>query len=135
MQAAIGLVQLRKLDDILERKRANADWMNQRLAHVPGITTPYAHADRGHGYAMYSILVERDRDRVLESLLAHGIESRVYFPPVHRQPVFSGSRADVPVTDWVAERVLSVPFHSRLTFDAFEEIAGTIEASLEDVRV
>ncbi len=54
MQAAIGREQLRKLDAILARKRASADWMSQRLAELPGVTPPYKVPQAApHPHAVY----------------------------------------------------------------------------------
>ena len=89
MQAAIGRVQLRKLDAILARKRANADWMSRRLERIPGITPPYQLPHARSAHMLYTCLVDKNRDAVLAHLLRVGIEARIYFPPAHLQPIFS----------------------------------------------
>jgi len=71
---------------------------------------------------------------VLGSMLAAGIEARVYFPPVHRQPMFRTAGAHLPVTDEVAGRILSIPFHSALTEGQLELVAATLEAAITDAR-
>ena len=81
MQAAIGRAQLRKLDAILMRKRANADWMSRRLEHVPGITPPYQLPHATSPHMLYTCLVAGDRDVVLEHLARTGIEARVISRP------------------------------------------------------
>jgi perosamine synthetase len=130
MQAAMGLVQLEKLDGILARKRANASWLAERLADVPGLALPLVRPDRDHVYMLYTLLLERERDRVLEALLAEGIEARLYFPPAHLQPVFRERGVRLPVTEQLAGRMLSIPFHSRLSGDELEEIAAALERAL-----
>ena len=63
---------------------------------------------------------------------AAGIETRFYFPPVHLQPVFAtdaGPGPDLPVTEHLAERILSVPFHARVTDDDLTEMARIIEGA------
>jgi perosamine synthetase len=126
IQAAIGRVQLRKLDAIVERKQANAAWMTERLVRVPGITPPYAVPYASPTHMLYTCLVEFGRDSVLEFLLQRGIEARMYFPPAHRQPIFdSGLR--LPVTEQVAARMVSIPMHAQLTGVELDEIADTVE--------
>jgi perosamine synthetase len=130
MQAAIGRVQLRKLDAILARKRANAGWMTSRLDQVPGITPPgqLPHAVPTH--MLYTCLVDGDRDAVLESLLQRGIEARVYFPPVHLQPIFRGRNQVLPVTEAVAARMISIPMHAQLTSEELGVIADALEEAV-----
>lgn len=127
MQAAMGRVQLRKLDGILTRKRANAAWMSRRLSAVPGITPPYQVPHARSAHMLYTCLVDTARDPVLDFLLSRGIEARVYFPPVHRQPIFAGRSHSLPVTDAVAGRMLSIPMHSLLTPEELTRIADTLE--------
>ncbi|MGK2928445.1 MAG: aminotransferase class I/II-fold pyridoxal phosphate-dependent enzyme, partial [Acidimicrobiales bacterium] len=134
MQAAIGIVQLGKLDAILERKRANAAWMTERLAAVPGVTPPVTRDDRDHAFMLYTIQVGASRERFLSCLLRQGIEARVYFPPAHRQEAFGRVDADLPVTDRVATRILSIPMHAGLTTVELEEMADTIEATAKGIE-
>jgi dTDP-4-amino-4,6-dideoxygalactose transaminase/lipopolysaccharide/colanic/teichoic acid biosynthesis glycosyltransferase len=133
MQAAIGRVQLRKLNPILARKRANAAWMGRRLAAIPGITPPYQVPHARSTHMLYTCLVDTARDALLDFLLGRGIEARVYFPPVHRQPVFAGRAYRLPVTDTVAPRMLSIPMHSLLTHSDLSRIADTLEAGMHQL--
>jgi perosamine synthetase len=130
MQAAIGRVQLGKLDAILARKRANADWMSRRLERIPGITPPYQLPHASSTHVLYTCLVDKNRDAVLAHLLQAGIEARIYFPPAHLQPIFSGQRQGLPVTEAVAAKMLSIPMHSRLEPLELAQIADTIEEAV-----
>ena len=132
LQAAIGRVQLRKLDAILERKHAIAGRLNRCLAGLDGLSTPYQVPDARGTRLLYTCLLPRVRDQVLADLLGQGVEARIYFPPVHRQPVFAGtpSGADLPVTDSVAEAMLSFPVHHRLTDAEVHEIADAVIAAV-----
>ncbi len=134
MQAAIGRAQLRKLDAILMRKRANADWMSRRLEHVPGITPPYQLPHATSPHMLYTCLIAGDRDVVLEHLARTGIEARVYFPPVHLQPIFAGKHRRLPVTEAVAARMISIPMHSRLTPGELSRIADAMEEAISRKR-
>ena len=131
MQAAIGRVQLRKLDAILARKRENAAWLSRRLAQIPGITPPYQVPHASSPHMLYTCLVAGNRDAVLDHLLRSGIEARVYFPPAHLQPIFADRRRRLPVTEAVAARMLSIPMHSRLTPGELAEIADAVEEAAD----
>jgi perosamine synthetase len=130
MQAAMGTVQLTKLDVILARKRCNAEWMRHRLAGVNGLQVPTVMEDRDHTYMLYTLLVERDRDRIMRELHTAGIEARLYFPPAHLQPIFAGVAVKLPVTEDVAQRMISVPFHSKLELADLEYVAHALEQAV-----
>lgn len=134
IQAAIGRVQLRKLDAILARKRANADWMSRRLEGIPGITPPYQLPHARSVHMLYTCLVDKNRDAVLAHLLQAGIEARIYFPPAHLQPIFSEYRQGLPVTEAVAAKMLSIPMHSRLGPDELARIVDAIEDAVGHSR-
>ena len=135
MQAAIGRVQLRKLDAILARKRDSADWMSRRLEHVLGITPPYQVPHASSPHMLYTCLVDTGRDAVLDHLAQRGIEARIYFPPAHLQPIFASKRQCLPVTEAVAARMLSIPMHSQLTSGELAEIADALEEAVGHVRL
>lgn len=137
MQAAIGTCQLAKLDAILARKAANATWLDDRLAAVEGVQPPARRPDRTHTHMLYTVIVDADRDAVMADLADAGIESRLYFPPAHHQAVFatSGIRPpDLPVTERVTAKMLSLPFHSRLGGAELEEIAGSVAGAVDRHR-
>lgn len=131
MQAAIGVVQVGKLDSVLERKRTIAAWIAQRLAGVEGLSTPQALVDRSHSFMLYTLKIPGRRDRVLRALLNAGIEARVYFPPIHLQPVFATTRRPhLPVTERLAEEILTIPSHARLTTDELGIITEAVLRAL-----
>jgi perosamine synthetase len=131
MQAAMGRVQLAKLPTLLERKRAAAFHVEQRLALVDGICAPIVRADRDHVYMLYTTTIDvaAARDGLMAHLREVGVEAKLYFPPAHRQPVFAtnGAAPDLPVTEWAAAYALSLPLHTRLTVDDLEEICDLVE--------
>ncbi|MFJ3235801.1 DegT/DnrJ/EryC1/StrS family aminotransferase [Streptomyces sp. NPDC086787] len=136
MQAAIGRVQLRKLDVILQRKQLIAESLTQRLVGLPGLTTPYQVPVARGSRMLYTCLLPGIRDQVLADLLDQGIEARIYFPPVHRQPIFArregGTRdpAALPVTESVASAMLSLPVHHQLTAAEVAEIADAVTGAV-----
>lgn len=133
MQAAIGRVQVAKLSGILARKLALAERLDRLTEALPGVQPPVIRPDRDHVHMLYTVKLDSGpavRDAVIDEMARRGIETRVYFPPVHRQPIFVGRSAELPVTDDVAGRILSLPIHSRLTFDELEQVAGALAESI-----
>lgn len=133
MQAAMGLVQLEKLDRILDRKRRNAELLSELLMDIPGVVPPVTRADRTHVHMLYTLkLAAAQRDRVRSALLEDGIEARLYFPPAHLQPVFRADGCVLPTTERLSEQLLSVPFHSQLSEAELEEVAGALRVAVTD---
>ena len=132
MQAAMGVVQLGKLDRILDVKRRNARWMTDRLSDVTGITPPVELEGREHVYMLYTLVVHDGRDRLLKRLASEGVEARFYFPPAHRQKVFAhqGREVNLPVTDKLERSILSIPMHAQLSEEELEKIASVIEKEM-----
>lgn len=133
MQAAMGRVQLSKLDGILRRKREIAVMLDEGLSSIAGVHPPAVGPERDHVYMLYTVRFSEGssvRDAVVELARERGIETRVYFPPAHRQPVFSDVTADLPVTDDTARRILSLPAHSKLTRIEVNEILDAVAAAV-----
>ncbi|MBK6855416.1 MAG: DegT/DnrJ/EryC1/StrS family aminotransferase [Microthrixaceae bacterium] len=133
MQSALGVKQLDRLDEILAVKAANAQTMAALLADLADVEAPTELPDRTHPHTIYTIKVPpRLRDLVMDALDQVGIETRRYFPPAHLEPAFVGlADHKLPVTESVAEQVVSLPFQSRITTEDLEEMAAIIGEVLE----
>ncbi len=131
MQAAMGVVQMSRLDDIIRRKRENAITFGQRLQTIRGVAPPVARTDREHVYMLYTTLLDANRNEVRDSMIASGIEARLYFPPAHLQPIFNGQAGELPVTDDLSRRMLSLPFHAGLHVEELEVIAARLERAVK----
>lgn len=134
LQAAMGVCQLDRLDPILAIKAANAATMAELLGDVPGVELPVVAPDRTHPYTIYTLKLPADRrDPVEAALDAAGIETRRYFPPAHREPAFvDAAGAELPVTDELDRRLLSIPFHARVTAEDLAEIADIVRRTLTE---
>ena len=119
LQAAILKIKLRELDDYINRRRAAADYYDQAFAGHSKITTPHRAGFTRHVFHQYTLKLEGvDRDGLVAYLADRKIPSMIYYPvPSHRQNMFAylgGSSFDLPVTDWLTERVVSLPIHTEL---------------------
>jgi len=125
MQAAIGLVQLKKLDEIVKKKRKNAKMLSEELSDLP-IKIPIEMRDVEHVYCFYSIRVLKDsRDKLMKMLNSAGIQTRVYFPPVHKTPMMKkyGYKADsLKKTEEVANTILSLPSSPKIKDEEIRHI-------------
>ncbi len=136
--AAIGLCQLDKLERNTARRQAIAARYDEAFAGLP-VVVPTVPSDRTHVYHQYTLDVGPSRDAIVEDLAAAGVSTGIYYPiPVHRQPyvLALGIRAELPVTDRVAARTLSLPMFPGLTdsdqstvIDAVSAVVGRHAAS------
>lgn len=141
MAAAIGRVQLTRLNDIRSKRIANAQAYNALLDGVDGIRTPFVPAGVVHAYHQYSIVIDEtatpngaNRDQVREALLAQGIGCGIYYPtPLHLNPLFANigyTQGSFPVAERVARRVLALPIHPLLSPDDLERVATAIRSAV-----
>jgi perosamine synthetase len=130
MQAAFGLVQLKKLEYILDRKTEIARFYDSELKKIIDIVIPYvAPYTTRHGYYLYTIKTPQ-RDILMEKLGEKGIETKIYFPPVHLQPYYrmlGFNEGMLPITTRVAKEILSLPLRPTLTDQEVEYIIDAIK--------
>src|SRR5438067_2475416 len=128
--AAIGLVQLDRLPDLLARRTRVCESYNHLLADQQDlIELPYLAPERVHGWFFYSILVDR-RDEVERRLKERGVDTRVAWRvPIYRQPVYASSfRSDTyyPVAERVAARVLNLPLFAAMSDEQQDHVVEAI---------
>lgn len=127
LQAAVLRIKLRRLDDYLNARRAVADHYDQFLSQFEGLKTPVRNDYSRHVFHQYTLTLEGyDRDALNAYLAEHDIPSMIYYPvPAHRQKMFEsfGSEAtELPVTDWLTERVISLPIHTEFDQEQLDYI-------------
>jgi perosamine synthetase len=119
--AALGVAQMKKLDDVTEMRRQKAYRLTARLAGIKEIETPYPPEGFRHVFQMYSILVksgQANRDALKAYLAEKGIMTKVYFPPVHLTHFYKNVQkynCKLPVTEQVSRQVLTLPLYPGLT--------------------
>jgi dTDP-4-amino-4,6-dideoxygalactose transaminase len=133
LHAAVGLESLVDLDAHLGIRRELADRYRVALAGVGGITPQVVDPRDASTYKDFTVVVDEsvfglDRDTLASVLKAEGIDTRSYFfPPVHRQQAYADLRSpELPVTDWVADRVISLPLWRDMPAEAITTIADVL---------
>ncbi len=143
VQAAVGLVQLERIDEMLDRRRAVAAERDELLAGLEEITVPYCPEDRWHTYYLYTCLVPEawageKRDRVREIMdEEYGISCVVANPPCYRSNEFlnqNTDHSDLPRSELLGKRLLCVPIHPLISTSDNEYIAAALWETVERVR-
>ena len=137
VQAVLGIVQLKRIDDINEKRCTAAKYYTKRLSDIEGIITPYEAEDRTHLYHLYVIRVLQEkfgvnRDELFRDLSASGIGTSVHYTPLHQLTFYKklcSGKQSFPVAERVSKEILSLPLFptmskSQIDFVA-EEIAKT----------
>lgn len=127
--AAIGLVQLTKLEEMNAKRRANAERLSRELEGVDGITPPYVAPYAKHVFHQYTVRVE-DRAEVIRRLEAAEIGYGIHYPkPVHRQELYLklGYEESLPRAEEASREVLSLPVHPALSDAELERIARVVK--------
>ena len=131
IQAAVLNVKLNLLDKYINARRQAADFYDKAFANHERITTPYRAAYSKHVFHQYTLILEgSDRNRLNQYLAQHNIPSMIYYPvPAHRQKMFEafgGGNYKLENTDWLTERVISLPMHTELDEQQLEFITSKV---------
>ncbi len=136
LSAALGVGQLRRIEDLLQGRDQVADLYRQRLSGVTGVTVyPVAPGVR-MSWFVYVVRLDAaiDRDRVARRLARCDIPTRPYFQPIHLQPFYRerfGYRGgELPVTEAAGRSCLALPFHTRLTAGEVDRVAAALEEAI-----
>ena len=139
MSAALGLSQLRRLDEIVAARARVAGWYVEALTTIDEIVLPKVADDVGMSWFVFVVrLAEQfsraDRDRVLARLRARKIGCRDYFTPIHLQPYIREAlgthEGQFAVTEHVCDRTIALPFYSQMTQQEVSRVADALRASL-----
>lgn len=117
MSAALGRVQLSRIEELLARRDHVASWYADRLVEIPGVSIPQiADTTTRSSWFVYVIRFDRgiERDEVARRMGDQGVPARPYFLPIHLQPYmverFGYQVGDFPVTEDLGRRGLALPF-------------------------
>lgn len=119
IQAAVLNIKLQKLDEYIAARQKAAVYYNTAFAGNHRITTPFTASYTNHVFHQYTVILKDiNRDELNAYLAEHNIPSMIYYPvPAHRQKMFDafgGAAFHLPTTDWLTERVISLPIHTEL---------------------
>lgn len=123
LQAAIGLVQLERLPDLLTRRRELAERYTQKLAAIPWLVVPTESDECRHNFQSYMVRLREDapvtRDQMMQELLDRGVSSRRGIMAIHREPPYrAGNWQDrLPVTNQVTDTALVLPLFYEMSED------------------
>jgi dTDP-4-amino-4,6-dideoxygalactose transaminase len=144
LNAALGLAQVQRLDQILENRRRVAQMYMERLMTNRYLILPTLKDDTHVSWFVFVVRLNDlfepgDRDQIMLQLRGEGIGCNNYFPPIHLQPYvaqqFGHKEGDFPVCEYVAARTLALPFFGTMTSTQVDRVCDTLEKLLEKTLV
>ena len=137
LQAALGCVQVDRLEEIVTKRQVVADMYNKELSKIDGVTIPYIDPKvTTMSWFVYVIQVAEDidRDRMMLHLKENGVGCRPYFTPIHEQPYmveeFGYEQEDYPVSADIGRRSIALPFHNELTMEEVKYVGKIIKSAI-----
>jgi len=137
MSAALGLVQMSRIDELIDKRQRVADWYGERLSEIQGVEAPSISGDTTRiSWFVYVIRVKPglDRDQLAARLSDAGIPVRPYFLPIHLQPYmvkqFGYQEGDYPVTEDLGRRGLALPFSGVMTEQQVDIVCKALQECL-----
>ncbi|MHC5123191.1 MAG: DegT/DnrJ/EryC1/StrS family aminotransferase [Planctomycetota bacterium] len=136
INCALGIVQLSRIEEFIEKREKVARMYQQCLADEDRLIVPRAPEDSFMSWFVFVVRLaaqytQQQRNTLLKKMIDRGIQVSNYFPPVHLQPFIAeqyGCKVgDMPVTDAVVKSTLALPFHNNLT-------AGEVELVCEELK-
>jgi len=137
IQAAIGVAQMEYADRLVEARIKNAELYNRLLKNVGSITLPPEKEWAKNVYWMYGILIENEfgltKEEVMKKLYEKGVDTRSFFIPMHKQPVYIGNDerfpdldGSYPISEELCEKGFYLPSSSSLSEEQIREIVKKI---------
>lgn len=123
LHAAIGLVQVGRLNAFNQKRKENAAYYQQ---HITSVITPSVKTGYEHVWHQYTIRVQKDRDEAIKKLTEAGVGTGIFYPvPAYKQqPVLDLGYGNIylPITEKVVQEVISIPVHPQLSQADLEKV-------------
>jgi len=137
MSAALGVSQLRRLEQFVNHRERVAELYTQRIRTLKDVEPPVVRPNVRKSWFVYVLKLKHgiNRDAVIQFMAEKGIPSRAYFSPIHLQPYILARMPDrsstLPVTMDVHQRTLALPFHNQLTEREIELVFQVLQEAIE----
>ena len=123
INAALGVVQLSRINKIIKKRKKIAFFYNKYLSDIPNIKIPYVASYADISWFVYVIQLaenysKKDRNRIIDKMGKMGIQCSNYFEPIHLQPfyekMFGYKKSNFPICESISERTIALPFYNNL---------------------
>ncbi len=137
IQGAMGVEQLKKVEDFIAKRRELAQHYTKLLKDVPEVITPTEKTYTRHAYHLYPLLLNTDRisrEQFIAKLKEWNLGTSVHFIPLHLFPYYQRKhgyrKGDFPVAEWIFEREVSLPLYPGMSLQDVEYVVKVIKEIL-----
>jgi dTDP-4-amino-4,6-dideoxygalactose transaminase len=140
IQSALGLIQLKKLDRNNQKRRKLVKAYRRELQGTEGISIPFPGYGTGPSYHLFPVLISPSipRDKVMEGLRGHGIQTSIHYPPIHLfslyRKEFGYKKGMLPKTEEVSRREVTLPLHPGMNGEDVRWIAKKLRGVIQNVK-
>jgi len=136
IHAAIGLVQLDKIEADLAQRAVVRKWYLEKLKCTKGIIIPFSdYLDFTSNYIFPIVLKDSNaekRDNIRTVLAEAGIQTSVHYPAVHRFSIYKNYYSELPVTDYMVDNLITLPMYSKLSIENIHYIDESLKIALSN---
>ncbi|MDP3991316.1 MAG: DegT/DnrJ/EryC1/StrS family aminotransferase [Candidatus Colwellbacteria bacterium] len=145
LSAALGVTQMKRIEEILARRSQIASLYNERLKKIKNVHIPYVGPEINKmSWFVYVIQLNpekfsrQERNEVIAKLGKRGVNCRDRFPPIHLEPLYVGTfgykAGDFPITERVSGATIALPFHNNLTEEEVIYVCDSLEKVLSEIN-
>jgi perosamine synthetase len=142
INCALGIAQLARIEEFVEKRNCVAERYNQLLAKEKRVSTPKVPANCRMSWFVYVIRLadrytQEQRDTLLKLMMGRGIQVSNYFPPMYLQPFivekYGYKKGDFPVTDAVSKSTMALPFYNNLSAEDAQLVWKELSSCLDEL--
>ena len=135
IRAAIGIVQLEKLEDDLNKRIKIRNYYTDKLSKTDKIIIPFKDHPYFSSNYIFSIILKdsgsEKRNLIRNKLAERGIQTSIHYPAVHRFSIYKNYQSKLPITEYVTDNEVTLPIYSNLTFDKIDYIVENLKSALK----
>jgi len=132
IRAAIGLVQLDKLPNDLKQREILRKYYISKLDKVQNLIIPFSKYTNFSSNYIFTIVISEaaavNREEIRNRLATAGIQTSVHYPPVHKFKIYQKYKIDLPITEYAASKVITLPLYSQLTKNSIDTIVSALKS-------
>ncbi|HEY5947379.1 MAG TPA: DegT/DnrJ/EryC1/StrS family aminotransferase [Kofleriaceae bacterium] len=128
LHAAIGLAQLRSMDEITRTRQAAGRYYNEHLSGIPGVVVPKTDFTDITPFLYYIRVPADRRDKLRATMLEYGVDTGIHWQPGHWFTLLKNCRrGDLTVTEQVGHEILSLPLHSMMETETLDRVIDAVK--------
>lgn len=143
ISCALGISQMKRLEEIVKKRRTVADLYNKKLKDIKELEIPYVKPGNKLSWFVYVVklaenLAADKRDKIVKEMEKKGIQCGNYFQAIHLQPFykekFGYKEGDFPIAENISKRTLALPFFNGLTKKEIDFVVNSLEETISNLK-